>query len=89
MKVGMIHAVKWTTYAVENELETWSYMYINFAVQNISNFISTIRYIMCTVVGTHLTEVKKVMMKLSYMYTGCKKSQFYSLPFGQAVASMY
>ena len=46
---------------------------IYFAVQNISNFISTIRYIMCTVVGTHLTEVKKVMMKLSYMYMYCTR----------------
>ena len=24
-----------------------------------------------------------------YSQTGCKESQFYSLPFGQAVASMY
>ena len=74
MKVGMIHTVKWTTYPVENELETWSYMYIYFAAQNISNFISTIRYnIMCIVVGTHLTEVKKVIMKLSYMYMYCMR----------------
>ena len=24
-----------------------------------------------------------------YSQTGCKESQFYSLPFGQAIASMY
>ena len=65
MKVGMILTVKWTTCAVGNELETWSYIPSQFKISVISyislQVITTITYIMCK-------KVKKVMMKLSYMY---------------------
>ena len=68
MKVGMIFAVKRTTNAVENELETWSYITLQFKISVISYISfqvnSTIRYIMCK-------KVKKVMMKLGYMYMYC------------------
>ena len=51
MKVGMILAVKRTTYAVENKLETWSYITLQFKIPVISyisfQVISTIRYIVC------------------------------------------
>ena len=30
-----------------------------------------------------------VVTKVFRIFSGCKESQFYSLPFGQAVASMY
>ena len=32
---------------------------------------------------------KKLLFLIEAVISGCKESQFYSLPFGQAVASMY
>ena len=39
-----------------------------------------------------LSKDRTIKLSLWYqesVYNGCKESQFYSLPFGQAVASMY
>ena len=35
------------------------------------------------------SHAKKVNINFSIRHSGCKESQFYSLPFGQAVVSMY
>ena len=35
------------------------------------------------------SHAKKVNINFSISHSGCKESQFYSLPFGQAVVSMY
>ena len=34
-------------------------------------------------------EVSNLELRKIFIQAGCKESQFYSLPFGQAVAAMY
>ena len=48
-----------------------------------------IQTVMANAVDVHQTNMYTQGMNICVVHTGCKESQFYSLPFGQAVASMY
>ena len=59
---------------------------ILFLSSHVENTLHTVY----TIPFTHICIVTLSMLKEKFcLCVGCKESQFYSLPFGQTVASMY